>query len=123
MLDVAWAHFVAGHHWLAFWSNFLRPLPLDWRHVDGVLRGICWVIVQRRIVCWEFRVTEQCIVVCTDLDDLLDLVLDRVLLGLFLLMHLIMLLVAHHFLSILLAHLVSIVTLILLKQLVDLLLG
>jgi hypothetical protein len=120
LFDVTWAHLVTRHERLALRSDLLGSLPLNLGHVDGVLWWILWIIVQRCIIGWEFRISKKSIIIRADLDNLLNLVLNGILLWL-LLLHLIMLLIAHHLLAIL-VHLISVV-LILLKQLIDLILG
>ena len=119
LLNVSWAHFVSRHQWL-FRSDFLRSFPLNCRHVHCILWRVRWIIVKRLIICWELRVSKKCIIVCTNLDNFLDLILNRILLW-FLLLHLVVL-VTHHLISILLVHLISII-LLLLKEFIDLILG
>lgn len=100
-------------------------LPLDHWHVYGVLWWVHWVIVEGAVVGRELRVSEKGIVIRADLDDLLNLVLDRVLLWLLLLRHVRL---AHSavidHLVILLAHSIFVAHVLLCrKQLLILLLG
>lgn len=111
LLDISWVHWVSVHFWfLVFWNNFLRSLPFNRSHIQRVLRWVNWIDVQRWVVSWEFRITKKCIVLRADGDNLLNLILNRILLWL-LLLHI--LLLSHHLFSILLTHLISIFLLLL----------
>ena len=122
LFNVTRRHLITLHEWLTLWSDFLRSLPLNLRHVDGVLRWISWIVIQGVLVCGELRVSEQSVVISANLNNLLNLVLNWILLGL-LLLHGVLLPILHHLLSILLAHLISIVDLLLSQKVIDLLLS
>jgi hypothetical protein len=119
LLDFSGIHVLLEHTWLLVFTDFLRSFPLHHWHVHGVFRWIDWIIVQTCIISWKLRVTKQRLVLCADLNDLLNLVLDWVFLWLLLLLKLLLLI--HHFFTILI-HLLSIF-LLCLKHLLILLLG
>lgn len=58
LLDVTRGHLITLHEWLTLRSDLLRSLPLNLRHVDGVLWWISWIVIQRVLVCGELRVSE-----------------------------------------------------------------
>ena len=125
LFDISRSHGVTVHLWLTIRGDLLWSLPLDHWHVYGVLWWVHWVIVERAVVGRELRVSEKGIVIRADLDDLLNLVLDRVLLWLLLLRHVRL---AHSavidHLVILLAHSIFVAHVLLCrKQLLILLLG
>ena len=56
----------------------MRSLPLDWRHVHGILGQLFRIIVQRGVFSRELRITIERIVLRTNLYNLLNFILDRV---------------------------------------------
>jgi hypothetical protein len=113
LLDVSWSHGVSVHLWLTLWSDFLRSFPLDHGHVHGVLWWVDGIVVKRAVVRGELRVSKKSVIVGTNLDDLLNLVLNWVLLGLLLLRHVLLSTVILH-IVIFLTHAIFVTHLILL---------
>jgi hypothetical protein len=55
------------------------PLPFNVGGVGCILGQRSYILVERLLAGWELRVTEQCVILLANLDDLCDLVLDGVL--------------------------------------------
>ena len=125
LFDISRSHGISVHFWLTVRGNLLRPLPFDHWHVHSVLWRVHRVVIERAVVSWELRVSKKSVVISTNLDDLLNLVLDRVLLWLLLLrqVRLAHLAIIDH-LVVLLAHTIFVAHVLLgCKQLLVLLLG
>ena len=120
LLDITRRHFVSLHDWILLRRNFLWSSPFNSRHVNSVLWWIFWIIIQRLVSGWELRVSKQSIVVRTNLDNFLNLILNWIFFWL-LMLHVIMLPIIHHFLTILSIHLISIR--VLLKKFINLVLS
>ena len=57
----------------------MGPLPFNVGGVGCILGQRSYILVERLLAGWELRVTEQCVILLANLDDLCDLVLDGVL--------------------------------------------
>lgn len=114
MFDISWTHFIPIHDWSRIlWNNLLRSLPFYHRHVHCILWWLSRIFIKRSIVCWEFRVTKQCIVISTNLFYLLYFILNWVFFR-FLFFHLLLIL-THIFLTVLI-HFTTVVLLLLLEH-------
>ena len=100
LLDVSRTIWVGLHLWLVVRRYLLWPLPLNHWHVLRVFGWTGRVGVEGVVVCGEFRVTEKGIVFRTNLNDLLYLILNRVLFDALLLHVVLLIRIMHHFLPI-----------------------
>jgi len=91
----------------------LRSLPLDHRHIHGVLWRIHGVIVERLVVGRELSITEKSIVLFADFNDTHNFVLNWIFFWFFFFLH--VLLVLHHFMAVL-CHLLSVFILLLVSE-------
>jgi hypothetical protein len=80
LLNISRREGIFLHYRLTIGDNLLWSLPFNRGHVDGVLRGVHGVIVERGVLGCELLVTKESIVFLANLDQLHDLLLDWVLL-------------------------------------------
>jgi hypothetical protein len=63
-------------------GNFMGSLPVNLGAVLRVLWRVRWVLVERLVAGGELGVTEECVVLLADLDNLRNFVVYRILLNL-----------------------------------------